>query len=145
MVSWHLYAGVHYNWGCTLGNRAGESCLLRTRCVRIWSSEAPKRTLAGPGTTTKYNIRTTCTLLKPTIPLLPAHESQTYSNYELPDKNRDIHSTATKYQTRTVTVHSAETRVTFSDDHYEKHDQNSHTHSAGYISTQWPPASAGMN
>ena len=82
--------------------------------------------------TTKYKTRTvTCTPPKPTLPLFPAHELQAYSHYEIPDKNRDMHS--------------AETRVTFSDDHYEIQDQNRHIHSAGYISTQWPPASARMN
>ena len=36
-------------------------------------------------------------------------------HYEIPDKNHDMHS--------------AETRVTFSDDHYDIQDQNSHIHS----------------
>ena len=70
--------------------------------------------------------------ITPNFEYCPSTSSmQTYSNYDIPDTNHDMHSTVTQ--------------GTFLHDLYEIQDQNSHTKSARYISTQCPPASAGLN
>ena len=95
------------------------------------------------------------TQLTPTLQLFPVTQvTVSDDQYEIQDKNRDMHSAETNPSTvfrarvagvqpfraeipdKNRDMHSAETRVTFTDDHYEIQDRNRHTHSAGYISTQ---------